>query len=66
MIDLEHVKKDLEEFNEFSLGVLKVSNEPPPAKTSPTDTIDMLYAGPSTAIGEIMSTIPGRLCYFVA
>jgi len=39
-------------------------NDPPSDLAQLTDVIDMGYAGPSTTIGEVMSTTKGGLCYF--
>lgn len=39
-------------------------NNPPSPFAELSDVIDMGYAAPSTAIGEVMSTTQGELCYF--
>lgn len=39
-------------------------NQPPSPLAELTDVIDMGYAAPSTAIGDVMSTTGGEMCYF--
>ncbi|KAK3938963.1 tyrosinase-like protein orsC [Diplogelasinospora grovesii] len=52
------------DLNAGTYGHVTWANDPPSALTQLTDVIDMGYAGPSTTIGEVMSTTSGPFCYF--
>ncbi|KAL3425732.1 tyrosinase central domain containing protein [Phlyctema vagabunda] len=45
-------------------GHITWANEPESALTQLSEVIDMGYAGPSTTIGNVMSTTSGPFCYF--
>lgn len=45
-------------------GHITWANAPESRKAYLNDTIDIGYTGPSTTIGEVMSTTDGQLCYF--
>jgi len=45
-------------------GHVTWANNPPSAKTSLDDVIDMGFAGQSIKIGDVMDTTSGPLCYF--
>ena len=50
--------------NGGNYGHLTWANAPESRKAHLNDTIDIGYAGPSTTIGEVMSTTGGQMCYF--
>ena len=52
------------QMNGGNYGHLTWANAPESRKAHLNDTIDIGYAGPSTTIGEVMSTTGGQMCYF--
>lgn len=52
------------QINGGNYGHLTWANAPESRKAYLNDTIDIGYAGPSTTIGEVMSTTGGQMCYF--
>lgn len=50
--------------NGGTYGHMTWANEPASRKATFDDVLDMGYAGESTTIGNVMSTLSGPFCYF--